>query len=1161
MDAEARINEPFAPQATPAADAADESASTEPTVEEATESSYTPLNTPSSAVQPAGVQGVVGLDVSSPDTIRAGDYITYTYTYTNTGSASVSGVEIELIWANATTSKTTSSSVTQHCPAAPDPIIANCGLLTDSVQGPAVTVIRGAAMDGTSVKMRVQLGAFAAGQNGRFSVRLRSNANKFPKTAEPVTRPASSAQLFLSGQGTPTSEDTANTMIIGPVFVLTKTPTTTGKVYPVKDTAEFVIRIGNATAPGDIVGGQRRPDATNATNVILNDTVPLGAELVSATPSGTVTSSTITWTIPSLAVGEVREFTVVFRKLDNNVSCDRVSNRTYNVTSDQMPLNGTTRYTVTGDTANIDIATPLVVKSITPTPSSVVFGNEATIAIVVQNFWDQDLNGVQLHYDIQSNASYIIGTANPAAASSPTPGQFGGRISWTFSIGAGNKTTPIEKTFSLKVRGGYTTIGTGTAQIVPPAGVPAGCIKTKNGQVKLQPRLVATKNTDADPDTKIGKVYIVNRGQEFSYYIDITNNGVADAPGVDVSDRLPGEWGANFAYIEGSSRLNGQLHNPDSVVNGPGGSLIWNDLYVPAGSTIRLSYRLQVNGYYYVDYCNSIDVSNDSETVEYGNREVCVKINPQIEVTKTASKSSGGPGEEIQFTLTLTNRESSTFRVGLFDYLDKFVFVRQVSGYAQPTYNAADATLAWPLVDLPAGQQLQAVIVAKLPDPCAATSYENEVLFQAVIGPGTEAVVQPIPRVKAKVTCARLEYSKSVDRATISLGDRHMYTLTVKNADPAGPISNVVVDDMLPQGFSFVGMDALSGVKTSPTQSTRADGRTKLSWAITSIAANSIATVKFIATAGSVVGNHTNWMVASVDGVPGTCKSACVTENDTGIVFSTKAVSVQAMITIEPSIVQTACAKPGEVRTYRLTVVNTNTHAYANTTITGTLPFGLSYVKTVGTSPVPRVSTDAAGVTKLTWLNQTIPAKPANTFGSQLILEVEVAVGQVWGELVTVEQATSPDGLIPRKDGVQNAAVVVCPAQPAIAKDVNRHIVRIGDEVRYMISLANTNITDLNVTVEDQLPANISYLGPVSGGTPTVNGRTLSWNVTIPKVANGKPGSTLIVFRARVDSGSPGTRYTNTATITAGGSGFDTTKNATTIVVANAVLYFPVLQY
>ncbi|HEX6293127.1 MAG TPA: hypothetical protein VFZ66_28355 [Herpetosiphonaceae bacterium] len=1110
---------------------------------------------------PLGVQGVVGLDVSAPDTIRAGDYITYTYGYTNTGGAAVTGVEIDLVWSNATVNKSTATGVYQHCPAAPDPVIANCGLLTDRVVGPTVEVIRAPAASGSSVTMRVRLATLNAGQNGSFMMRLRSNAAKYPKTGEAITRPASSAKLYLSStQSTPTSEDTANTMIIGPVFVLTKTPLTTEKIYPVVDTAEFLIRIGNATGPGDIVNGQRRVDAITATNVVLKDTVPSGGEFVSASPSGSVTGTTITWNIPSLAPGEFREYRVTFRKLDNNTNCSRLNNTIYNVTSDEMPFNGANRYLESGDAAGVDVVTPLVIKSVVAEPTSVVYGNEATITITVQNYWNQNLNNVVLHYDVQGNAFYIPGTANPAPTVAPNGTTMGGRITWTFAINAGTKAVPVEKTFSLRVRGGYTKAGTGTAQIVAPAGVPAACIKSKNGDVDLKPRLAVKKYTDADPSTMIGDVYIVQRGQLFSYLIDITNSGVADAPSVNVTDLLPNQSGANFAYVVGSSTLNGTRRDPDSFTNGAGGTIVWNNLYVAAGATIRLRYTLQVNGWYYVDYCNRVTATSGNEEISYPSKEVCVKINPQVEITKTVNKTAAGPGEEVQFTLTLTNRESTTFRLGLYDYLDDFTYVRQVTGYAQPQL-VTPTDLAWPLVNLGAGQQLQAVIIARMPDPCATTAYDNEALFLAEVSPGVDAVIQPIPRVKARVSCTRLEYSKTVDRTTISLGDRHMYTLTIRNANPAAAITNVIVDDMLPQGFSFVAMDATSVIKTNPAQSPRSDGRTKLSWVIPTIGINATVLVKFIALSGNIVGNHENWLVAYVDGSPGTCKAGCWTESDTGITYSTKAVSVQPMITIAPEIVQTACARPGDIRNYRLTVVNTNSHAYTNTNITATLPFGLNYIKTVGALTQPRVITDSSGVTTLSWVNQTIPAKPANAFAAQVIFEVEVEVGQVWGELITIEQATSPDGLIPRKDGVQNAAVLVCPAQPAIAKEANRSIVRLGDEVRYIISLANTNTTPINATVTDELPANLTYLGMVSGSAPTISGQTLTWNVSVPAASGGKAGTTILVFKTRVDSGEAGLISTNTATVTSSAGAFDTTNNSVSIVVARSIIYVPILQY
>ncbi|MBV9789212.1 MAG: DUF11 domain-containing protein, partial [Chloroflexi bacterium] len=934
-DAQAVIGNPddATAQETPDAEA------TATVTDEATEATpdapetYAPVTDTPADLQPAGVQGVVGLDVSAPDTIRASEFITYTYAYTNTGSTPVTGVEIELIWANATINKTTSSSVLQHCPAAPDTDIANCGLLPASVVGPNLEVIKVPAVSGTSVTMRVRLATLNNGQSGKFSVRLRSNAAKFPKTGETITRPSSSAKLYLnSTQTTPTSDDTANTMIIGPVFVLTKAPTRTDKIYPVVDTVEFVITLGNATGTGDINNGQRRADAVAASNITLTDTFPVGAELVSSSPTGNVSGSIITWNVSNLAVGQVMEFRVVFRKIDNNVGCDKVNNRTYHVTSSEMPLNGTTRYTVAGDAASIDVVTPLVIKSVTASPSSTVYGGEAVITITVQNFWNQNLSNVQLHYDVQPNAYYVFGSANPGSTVAPSGTTPGGRVTWSFNINAGTKTTATERTFSIRVRGGYTSDGDGVAQVLAPAGVPSACIKTKNGKVSLKPRLTVKKHTDADPDTIIGGNYIVNKGQQFPYIIDITNNGVADAIDVMITDIMPRELGANFAYVQGSGTLNGSQRPPDSFTNGQGGIMVWTGINVPAGGTVRIRYALQVDGFYYVEYCNQVEASIGEEDISYAGDEVCVKINPQIAVTKTANKTSGGPGDEVQFTLTLTNRESTNFTVGLYDYLNKFVYVRQVSGYAQPETITA-TTIAWPLVSVGPGQQLQVVIIAKIPDPCDATNYDNEVRFRADIGGGTIGLIYPVPAVRARVSCIRLEYSKNVDRANISLGDRHMYTLTIKNANPSGGITNVVVDDMLPQGFSFVSMDATSGLKVPPTQSARADGRTKLSWTIPSITSNATMLIKFIALSGSIVGNHENWAVASLDGVVGTCKGTCITvdEGNTAVTYTTKSVSVAPLITIAPEIVQTNCAKPGDKRTYRLVVVNTNSHAYTGT--------------------------------------------------------------------------------------------------------------------------------------------------------------------------------------------------------------------------------------
>lgn len=259
-------------------------------------------------------QGVVTLDVSAPVTIRPSERIYYTYHYRNTDTTiTASNVILDLTWSGFTQASTTSAW--QFCD--PSPCAA------ETLQGPAVTV-EGVITSG----VRFRVGDLPAGQTGEFRVQLGIGASINPKTNQPPTRPAGSAVLYGNGSGISISEDTANTLVVGPVIALTKTTDTTQKIYT-GETAEFTIRVGNATGSGDTVGGQVRGDARLATSLIVKDTFPTGGEFVSATgnPVVDLAAKTVTWTLPgALDVGQTVELRVVFRKMDLNLDCTSLAN-------------------------------------------------------------------------------------------------------------------------------------------------------------------------------------------------------------------------------------------------------------------------------------------------------------------------------------------------------------------------------------------------------------------------------------------------------------------------------------------------------------------------------------------------------------------------------------------------------------------------------------------------------------------------------------------------------------------------------------------------------------------------------------------------------------------------------------------------------------------
>lgn len=1112
---------------------------------------------------PTLVQGVITLVLSvdpsptrEPNALRAGDYINYTYSYKNNSGQTASDVRIDATWSNFSPANPGNDpNIAQFCD--PTPCVAT------NVQGPAVTTV-GPVGD---VNARFTVGALAAGQSGQFTVRLRSNPVTYPRTGQQPTRPAGSGRLYTSvtgggGTSTPTSEDTKNVLVVGPVFVLTKTALTTTSIYPT-EVASFRIRLGNATGAGDQPGGVAREDARPATTIKIVDGFPVGTEFVSATGNPVVdtVAQTVTWTLPGpLAPGQSLTVDVQFRRLDVNVGdgeCRRVRNDLLTVTSSEMPVVGSAALTVNRyDAAEVPVQVPLDIKSISVTPNNPVFGTEATISVVVRNFWSQALTGVKLNYDIQTNGFYVVNSANPTATSAPTGTSTGGRVTWTFDMVAGSKTAPTERTFSLRVRGAYTDAAqSGIFQIVAPSGVPSACIRSVEGRAGFGPRLTVAKYTDAPISTAIGGVYIVSQGQEFPYIVDITNAGVTDATGINIVDSLPAETGANFSYVVGSSTVGGAARAPDTYLNGQGGNIRWNNLTIPAQSTLRIRYRLKVDGRDYYRYCNGIGVSNPPEPINFSQRFVCVKINPKIQVTKVTdpNKTTALPGEEVRFRLTLTNNESIAYRVGLYDYLGNFQFVRQESGYAQPQVDntfGQNAGLIWPVVSLGAGQQVEAVIVARVPDVCQTRDYSNEGMFR-----NDSDIIQIIPQALAtvRVTCGKIEFFKYADRAVISLKDRVAYTLELRNTD-GQPALNTTVEDLLPQGFSYVGMDGGSDMSTAPTQTPQSDGRTKLVWTVPSMPASSTYRVKFVARSGEIVGQFKNMMTL----LPSArCLDQCEQDANTGVTYATRTVTVQPLITMEPQISPNTCVQPGAKPVYRLTIVNTNNHDYTSTAVNVTLPFGLRFLRALNSTPTPTVSMDNVGVTTVSWGSLRIPAKPDNQVASQMVFEIELEIGQVWGDLATVVNTTSPDGTIPRKEGVVNPTIPVCPASPSIAKDASKRTVRVGDQFVYQITLANTTASAVTVAVQDKIPSNFSFVANVVG-TATVSGNTLTWpSVPVPAASGGKAGIAILMFRVQVNSGAPGGVYPNTAVVLSSPITFNTTYS-TINVRFPAVAYLPV---
>ncbi|MCG8353809.1 MAG: hypothetical protein MI924_39090, partial [Chloroflexales bacterium] len=278
------------------------------------------------------------------------------------------------------------------------------------------------------------------------------------------------------------------------------------------------------------------------------------------------------------------------------------------------------------------------------------------------------------------------------------------------------------------------------------------------------------------------------------------------------------------------------------------------------------------------------------------------------------------------------------------------------------------------------------------------------------------------------------------------------------------------------------------------------------------------------------------------------------------ITYSAPTVDVEPLHTMEPLITDDSCAMPGDTRTYRLSLVNTNSHSYTKTDVTLKLPFGLRYNRILNSTPSPSVSINDMGESTITWRNLTVPAKPRNQSAALVVLEIELEVGQTWEDRATQVQVSSPDGAIPRKDGAFDPIVKMCVDDPAIAKEASHKFIEKNDLLLYQISIVNPTESEMTVTVEDILHENFQYKSQVSGAEPALNGNTLTWtDVRVPAATKDGPGVLNLQFRVSPTAGEEGKVYTNTATvINSSPSVLNTDYNSVDVTIAKfTYIYLP----
>ena len=450
----------------------------------------------------------------------------------------------------------------------------------------------------------------------------------------------------------------------------------------------------------------------DAKQVVVVDSLDEGLTFVSASDNGVWNpfKRTVTWTV-DLAKGESKIFTVIatvsaYGNIPNTVS-------------------------VGDKSSSVNIAVPEIIPGKTVDVENPNFGDTVTYTVVVTNNGVVDAKQVVVRDILDKGLKFVKATGEY------TFDEDSRTVTWIVDLAKGESQT----FYVTAVADGYgvltndVTVGdnTDSADVVVPEIIP----------------------------DKIANITNPNFGDNVTYTVTVTNDGIGDANNVVIVDRL----GEGLTFVSAS----------DNGVWDPVKRTVTWIVDLAKGESKVFSVIATVSGY-----------GNVTNSLVVGNKTVSVNVTvPEINPDKTANISNPNFGDNVTYTVTVTND-------GIGDAKDVVVRdvlgegLKFVSATGEYTWDEDSRTVTW-IVDLAKGESRTFYVNA------IVSGYGN-VTNSLVVGNKTAGV---------NVTVPEINPDKTANISNPNFGDNVTYTVKVTN-DGIGDAKDVVVRDVLGEGLTFV---------------------------------------------------------------------------------------------------------------------------------------------------------------------------------------------------------------------------------------------------------------------------------------------------------------------------------------------------------------------
>jgi uncharacterized repeat protein (TIGR01451 family) len=417
-----------------------------------------------------------------------------------------------------------------------------------------------------------------------------------------------------------------------------------------------------------------------------------------------------------------------------------------------------------------------------------------------------------------------------------------------------------------------------------------------------------------------------------------------------------------------------------------------------------------------------------------------------LAITKTTAPGPVKPGENITYTIQVENKGPTTDPVvEVVDSLPAGLeYVSDDSGcdsFAPPALHCEAGSLA-------KGQSRTITVVAKVVATSGSIENTAEVsgaIPDAELANNSSTVTTPVE------PTSDLAIAKTASAPTVRAGETLTYLLQVENKGPLASGATTVTDT-LPAGLSYVSDDGgclvSAGREISCDLGSLGNGESRSIHVLTQVAA---AASGLLENTAAVAGSNFDPELGDNEASANTAVEEVA---DLAIAKTASAGS----------------AKPGEQLTYTLAVENRGPSASSPTTVTDTLPAGLSYVSDdsgCDVSALPAVSCDLGSLAN------------GATDTVHIVTQVTAGAG-------SIQNSAKVEGPLPDPEPANDEASATTAVEPvsdlALTKTAGAAAVKAGERITYTLAVENKGPSASNpTTVTDTLPAQLTYVSDTGG--------------------------------------------------------------------------------